>query len=49
MKLIMEEEIEVKEKGEEEEEEEENTLICLFLKTSIHRLRLQDQWYCLFR
>jgi hypothetical protein len=36
MKLIMEDEIEVEEKG--EEEEEENTLICLFLKTSIHRL-----------
>jgi hypothetical protein len=39
----MEEEIEVEEK--DEKEEEENTVMCLFLKTSIHRLRLQDQWY----
>jgi hypothetical protein len=29
---------------EEKDEEEETTLVCLFLKTSIHRLRLQDQW-----
>jgi hypothetical protein len=38
----MEEEIEVEVK---DKEEEENTLMCLFLKTSMHRLRLQDQWY----
>ena len=38
---------EEREEEEEEEEEEEDTVMCQFLKTSIHRMRLRYH-FCLF-